>query len=156
LFDCPETKIVRVALTPPRGPVPARVRTIVGQHDAPETLARIEALVASCETVLVLYEPAPGVFHPLQTLHAYAQFVSFRSYLVFLGTVLGQPWLGYSKHWYMMNIRKFVLSSSFRVEAFWDLHPLSICASGYLRRVENIAKYDASLDELDAFEIAAP
>ena len=157
LLGLDKTRIVRVATAPLRGAAPpARVRTIVGKHDAPDTLARIENQVETCETVLVLYAPAAGVAHPLETLQAYSKFVTFRSYLIFLGTVFGQPWLGYSKNWYLANINKFVAASSFKIETVWDRQLLSTCSSGYLRRVDANDKYDPSLDQLDIFESAAP
>jgi hypothetical protein len=89
-------------------------------------------------------------------MHAYSKFVSNGSYLIFLGTALGQPWLGYSKNWYLASIFKFVASSSFRIEPAWERQLLSTCASGYLRRVDEPGKYDASLDQLDIFESTTP
>jgi hypothetical protein len=68
-------------------------------------------------------------------LAAYARFVSYRSYLIFLGTVLGQPWLGYSNRWYLSAIRRFLASGApFVIDDSCDQQLISFCASGYLRR----------------------
>lgn len=156
LLGLDKTRILRVAAAAPPGAVPARVRAIIGKHDAPETFARLESQVGTDETTLVLYAPAAGVAHPLNTLNEYAKFVSFRSYLIFLGTVFGQPWLGYSKNWYLANINKFVAASAFEIEMVWDRQLLSTCSSGYLRRVAVNDRYDPSLDQLNIFESTAP
>jgi hypothetical protein len=104
------------------------------------------------ETILVLYVPEVGIGFPVDALRAYSKFVSPRSYLIVLGTVLGQPWLGYSKRWYLFAIDTFLPDSGFKIDAGWDQDPLSTCAFGYLRRVDAGAKYDASPDQLDTFE----
>jgi len=157
LLGLEQSRIVRVAATPPPGAGPARVRTVIGKHDAPETLAQVEALVAGSERVLVLYAPAPGVLHPGDTVAAYAKFVSQRSYLIFLGTVLGQPWLGYSAHWFVFGIQRFLASTrAFKIDTSWDRQVLTSCASGYLLRVDAPGKYDDALDQLEQFESTAP
>jgi cephalosporin hydroxylase len=153
LYGLHKTRIVRVATVKPPGPGPARVRTVVGKHLAPETLARIRSEIGGSENVMVLYAPEPGVGRPYDALVAFSKFVSLRSYLIFLGTVLGQPWLGYSRNWFQFTIQKFLPDSGFKIDAVWDQEPLTACYSGYLRRVEMAPKkYDPSLDQLDTFE----
>ena len=50
------------------------------------------------------------------------------------------------------TIEKFLPGSEFKIDTVWDQEPFTTCSSGYLRRVETRAKYDASLDQLDNFE----
>lgn len=152
MYALDQTRIVRVLPNKPPGPGPARVRTVVGKHLAPDTLARIESEIGAREAVMVLYAPEAGVGRPFDALQAFSKFVSVRSYLVFLGTVLGQPWLGYSRNWYQFVIQRLLSESEFRMDAVWDQEPLTACATGYLRRVDARQKYDASLDQLEIFE----
>ena len=83
----------------------------------------------------MLFEPSPDDLIPAEMLSAYARFVSYRSYLIFLGTVLGQPWLGYSNRWYLSAIRRFLAGGApFVVDDSCDQQLISMCASGYLLR----------------------
>jgi len=101
----------------------------------------------------VLYAPEADKPIASEGLQAYSNFVSPRSYLIYLGTVLGQPWLGYSKYWHLFTIDRFLPGSGFKIDPAFDQEPLTVCSSGYLRRVESGSKkYDASLDQLDNFE----
>jgi cephalosporin hydroxylase len=120
---------------PPPGVAGTQVRTIEGHPGAPETLRLVEEAIGAEETTLVLFEPAPDDLIPLDMLAAYARFVSYRSYLIFLGTVLGQPWLGYSNRWYLSAIRRFLAGGApFVIDHSCDQQLISFCASGYLRR----------------------
>jgi cephalosporin hydroxylase len=112
-----------------------QVQTIQGHPSAPETLRLVEEAVGPEESILVLFEPAPDDLMPSDMLAAYARFVSYRSYLIFLGTVLGQPWLGYSNRWYLAAIHRFLASGApFVIDRSHDQQLLSFCAGGYLRR----------------------
>jgi cephalosporin hydroxylase len=120
---------------PPPGVAGTQVRTIEGHPGAPETLRLVEKAIGAEETTLVLFEPAPDDLIPVDMLSAYARFVSYRSYLVFLGTVLGQPWLGYSNRWYLSAIRRFLAGGApFVIDDSCDQQLISMCASGYLLR----------------------
>jgi cephalosporin hydroxylase len=121
--------------TPPPGVSGKQVRTIEGHPAAPETIRLVEEAIGAEETSLVLFEPAPDDFMPVDMLTAYARFVSYRSYLVFVGTVLGQPWLGYSNRWNLTAIRRFLASGApFVIDHSLDQQLISTCVSGYLRR----------------------
>jgi cephalosporin hydroxylase len=112
-----------------------QVRTIEGHPAAPETIRLVEEAIGAEETTVVLFEPAPDDPMPVDMLTAYARLVSYRSYLVFVGTVLGQPWLGYSNRWYMAAIRQFLASGApFVIDHSFDEQLVSVCAGGYLHR----------------------
>jgi hypothetical protein len=112
-----------------------QVQTIQGHPSAPETLRLVEEAIGAEESILVLVEAPADDLVPADLLAAYARFVSFRSYLIVLGTVLGQPWLGYSNRWYLTAIRRFLAGGApFVIEHSHDQQLISFCASGYLRR----------------------
>jgi cephalosporin hydroxylase len=120
---------------PPPGVGGKQVRAIEGHPAAPQTMRLVEEAIGAEEATLVLFEPAPEDLMPVDMLAAYARFVSYRSYLVFVGTVLGQPWLGYSNRWYLTAIRRFLAGGApFVIDHSYDQQLTSICASGYLRR----------------------
>jgi cephalosporin hydroxylase len=113
-----------------------RVDYIVGSPYAAETLSQVTVRLGLAESVLVLFSRRPGDFFPLQELRAYARFVSFGSYLIVLRTVLGQPWLGYSKYWLKRVIHLFQQESDFVSDETRTQHLISVCSGGYLSRVK--------------------
>ncbi len=119
----------------------------------PGTLARVEQLLGLAESTLVLFRPEADDSTPGDALMALSRFVSFRSYLVFLGSVLGQPWLGYSTNWYRTAIRGFVRQhGDFVVDASRELHMVTSSPSGYLQRVRRsltMEHLDPRLDEVE-------
>lgn len=121
--------------------------------NAPHTLATVRQWTGSAETVLVLYAANGSAAFSLASIEAYAALVSYRSFLVCLGTVFGQPWLGYSNRRPLQTIRDFVRNNpSFVIDRSWHRQLISTCPSGYLRKVGNpvtAADYDAALDEFD-------
>jgi cephalosporin hydroxylase len=147
------TRIILVTLRADEGALPERVSTVVGEQCAPGTLAAVERLLEAEESVLVLFAPQPGDFRPIEALKAYARFVSFRSYLIYLRSVLGQPWLGYSRYWHLRAIQGFLNQGApFVVDATWTQHLISSCPSGYLQRVKDLplsTEYDAALDNIE-------
>ncbi|HEY5972153.1 MAG TPA: CmcI family methyltransferase [Pseudoxanthomonas sp.] len=150
------TRITQVSPEPPSAaPMPARLGVVVGMAGDVEVLEQVARRVGDAESVLVLFAPATGdVSHLVSEMQAYAQFVSYRSYLVFLGSVFGQPWLGYSSNWYLSAIRRFVAGSPFVIDESWCGHWVTTCPSGYLRKVDgrtSAMAYDASLDNLEEF-----
>jgi cephalosporin hydroxylase len=112
----------------------------------------VRSAIAEAEDVLVIFHPDEDDSVPIGCLNAYMGFVSIGSYLVFTGTALGQPWLGYSRRWYRKAIQ--VLSgpdSEFRVDPAFENHVVTVCPSGYLRRVgkrQSELGHDASMDDL--------
>ncbi len=154
MLDLPDTRIVRVDEQPGAAPASSRVERICGDPCAPATLAAVDAALGAAERTLVLYVPGAQDVLPIEPLRAYARFVSMRSYLIVLGTVFGQPWLGYSSYWFQAAIRSFVAGAPFVIERGWNQHLITTSPGGYLRRVSagDDAGYDASLDQLNAFE----
>jgi hypothetical protein len=96
----------------------------------------VQAAVAGEERVLVLFSPDEGDFMPFDALRAFSGLVTPRSYLIFLGTAFGQPWLGYSKHWYVTSIRRLLDTEHFAIDANVNPHLISTSPLGYLQRIE--------------------
>lgn len=134
---------------------PSRVRVLVGDPGDETILARVATEVADSESTLVLYQPDSGNAASVTArLQAYSRLVSYRSYLIFLGSVFGQPWLGYSSNWYLAAIRAFVADSPFVIDHSWTRQWVTVCPSGYLRKVDGRTSslaYDQSLDRFDEF-----
>ena len=147
------TRIISVTDAAGEDALPARVTTVVGEACAPETLAEVERLLDAEEAVLVLFAPLPGDYRPLPAVKAYARFVTFRSYLIYLRSVLGQPWLGYSKYWHLRAIQNFLSENrGFVVDATRTGHLISSCPWGYLQRVRELSPspdYDPDLDNIE-------
>jgi cephalosporin hydroxylase len=129
-----ETRIVYVVDQMPEK-LPPGVECVVGPGQAPSTLREVRARVGTAESVLVLFSHGPEDFFALEALRAYARFVSFGSYLVVLRTVLGQPWLGYSKYWLRRAVHLLLQGSDFVIDETRTQHLISVCLGGYLARV---------------------
>jgi cephalosporin hydroxylase len=117
-------------------PVPDQVVAVPGPARGAAALAAVERAVAAADMVLVLFAPDPGDHLPVDGLRAYAGFVTPRSYLVFLGTAFGQPWLGYSKQWRMTAIRRLLDWAPFSIDTGCNPHLVSTSPCGYLQRIE--------------------
>jgi cephalosporin hydroxylase len=115
--------------------LPPGIDRIAGDPLAPNVLAATEAALGAEEQILVLYTPRAGDHFPIEALRAYARFVSCRSYLVFIGSVFGQPWLGYSKNWFQKAIRILVSEAPFAIDFSRDQHLINTCPHGYLQRI---------------------
>jgi cephalosporin hydroxylase len=113
-----------------------RVDAVTGPLREPATLSAVEARIGTAESVLVLLSPRPEDYFPLDALRAYSRFVSFGSYLIVLRTVLGQPWLGYSKYRLKRAIHKFLTGSDFVIDETCTQHMISACSEGFLARVK--------------------
>jgi cephalosporin hydroxylase/glycosyltransferase involved in cell wall biosynthesis len=133
----------------------ARSQFIASDGDRVRLAADLEARVADAESIVVVLSPSSGDMNELvPELQFYSSFVSYRSYLVVLGTAFGQPWLGYSSNWYLAAIRRFVAASPFVIDTSMDRHWITTSPSGYLRKVAGnapVSAYDSALDDLDAF-----
>jgi cephalosporin hydroxylase len=114
----------------------ARVDYVVGPPYAPATLSQVASKLDVAESVLVLFSRGAEDFFPLEPLRAYARFVSFGSYLIVLRTVVGQPWLGYSKYWLRRVIHLFLQDSDFVIDETCTQQLISVCSAGYLARVK--------------------
>lgn len=130
---------------------PQRSTIYRGSPDDPRILSMAHHWTGTAETVLILYSADPAQHFSLAALQAYGKLVSCRSYLICLGTVFGQPWLGYSNRQPLKIIREFTdTNASFAVDRSWNKQLISTCPSGYLRKIGPIAsanQYDHSLDE---------
>jgi cephalosporin hydroxylase len=115
--------------------LPPTIDRIAGNPLAPAVLTAAAAALEAEERVLVLYRPGEGEHFPIETLRAYARFVSCRSYLVFIGSVFGQSWLGYSKNWFQKAIRILVSEAPFAIDFSRDQQLITTCPHGYLQRI---------------------
>jgi cephalosporin hydroxylase len=137
------------AATPPRA---SRVTSTHVLPDDTATVARARDWAGGTETVLVLLAVDGTENFSPATLQAWGGLVSHRSFLICLGTVFGQPWLGYSSRQHFRTIREFATGDSpFVIDRSWTRQLVSTCPYGYLRKVGgNItaARYDAALDDI--------
>lgn len=135
----------------PATPSP-RLTVLHQPPDEVHTLATVRHWTGSAESVLVLYDTTRTKTFSEASLQAYGALVSYRSYLVCLGTLFGQPWLGYSNRQPLQIIRQFTCNdSSFVIDRSWNRQLVSTCPSGYLRKVGaavTASLYDAALDEI--------
>jgi len=135
--------------------LPGRVNVLHGSPWASEMPRQLELRVGDAEQVLVLFEApdAPGA--PTEELRRYAGLVSYRSYIVYLNTGLGQPWIGYSDRWPKDAIRKLTTGSArYAVDTRFDEQLGSTSPQGFIQRVgglAELAKDDLALDDLDVF-----
>jgi cephalosporin hydroxylase len=130
----------------------ARMTSLHVPPDDPATVRYACDWAGAAEAVLVLYAvDSTNNFSPA-TLQTWGGLVSHRSFLICLGTVFGQPWLGYSSHQYFRTIREFATGDSpFVIDRSWTRQLVSTCPYGYLRKVGgNItaAQYDVALDDI--------
>ena len=149
--DCAAARILHVD-PPAEGPgCSTRVTTLQGLPGEPHVLATARHWVGSAETVLVLHATGPLESFSPSTLQAYGELVSYRSWLICLGTLFGQPWLGYSTHQHLQVIREFTRGHSpFVIDRSWNRQLISTSPSGYLRKVRGAVtadRYDPALDE---------
>ncbi len=146
--------IIQVGVGGPLDKLPGRARVVTEDPWARNTLRKVEREIEAAEEVLVLFEPpaAPGA--PVEALAAYASLVTYGSYIVYLGTARGQPWLGYSTQWPMKAIRNLTeRSGRYAIDHTFDQHFVTTCPSGYIRRIGGLIEavnYDPALDVLDA------
>jgi cephalosporin hydroxylase len=151
LLELEHSRIIRV-LTNERSPAPRVDIVATDAQASPQALARIEGLIGAEDAVAVLFEPAPYDAVPIETLAAYATFVSVASYMVVLNTVVGQPWLGYSRNWRLKAIALLRdRDPALVVDPSFEQHLVTTCAGGYLKRIRRdsaLQHYDPSLDEL--------
>lgn len=147
----PGARILHV--NPPDAPLHhAMVTTVHGAPDDTGTQAMARHWTGVAESVLVLVATEPANSFTRDTLRAYGALVSHRSYLVCLGTLFGQPWLGYSRHEHQRTVQDFVDNEyAFVIDRSRQRQWLSTCPSGYLRRVGGAlthANYDPTLDDV--------
>ena len=149
---CAGSRILQVNPADEATPAPAGISTLHGKPEDPRTLAALRHWTGSAESVLVLFAVEPAEHFTQASLRALGTLVSHRSYLVCVGTVFGQPWLGYSTHQHLRTIHDFVKSErAFVIDRSRHRQLISTCPSGYLRKVGDAvtaATYDAALDDV--------
>src|SRR5574337_302286 len=151
MLDATDSRVLHVQPSAAAATPPARVTWLPGPPCTPEVLSAARRWVGAAETVLVLLVAGPATEFSLRSLRGYGALVSYRSWLVCVGTLFGQPWLGYSRHHHAQVIRDFTRAdSSFVIDRQWNRQLISTCPGGYLRKVGGVmtaASYDASLDQ---------
>jgi cephalosporin hydroxylase/glycosyltransferase involved in cell wall biosynthesis len=115
--------------------LPATVDLVVGEPCTAETVSRVRGAVGSEEGVMVLFSPQRHDYIPVEPLRIYGDLVSSRSYFIFLGTVFGQPWLGYSKYWFQRAIKTMVAESGFVIDHSRNQQLVTTCPNGYLQKI---------------------
>jgi cephalosporin hydroxylase len=146
------SRILAIAPTSNATIMPRRCTVLPGRSDDNATIATARHWTGSAEKVVVLHATQPAECFSVTSLLAYGSLVSYRSYLACLGTVFGQPWLGYSSHQHLSVIQDFIQGNPrFVIDRHRDQQMLSTSPSGYLRKVGGAmtaSLYDASLDDL--------
>lgn len=153
LNDLGATPLVVPSDRPLEG-VPDRTTVIAGSPWSADTYAAIKRRIGAAEEVLVVFEgpDEPGV--PIEPLRRYADLVTFGSYIVYLNTALGQPWLGYSNRWPGKAIRMLTeRSERFAIDPRFDEIIGTSSPKGFIRRVGgaiNLFEDDPALDHLES------
>ena len=135
------TRIVAVSPQAPSDRLPDTVRPITGEPAQAATLAAVTRALDTDAPVLVLFTPSAGDMLPIEALSAYAKFVTSRSYLVFMGTAFGQPWLGYSKYWFQSAIKTIAAESGFVIDHSRNQQLITTCPNGYLQKISDDAAH---------------
>ncbi len=147
------TRMLCVTPMPSEVMLPERATALHGRADDAFILAAARRWIGSAESVLVLHASDPATGFSVATLRDWGELVSFRSYLACLGTLFGQPFLGYSQHQHLRAIRQLVAGDApFVIDHSRNRQLISTCPSGYLRKVGGMltaANYDSALDDLD-------
>jgi cephalosporin hydroxylase len=107
-----------------------------------EILAGVRRALGPATGTMVIYAPRKQDHLPLDVLHAYADFVSLRSYLIVAGSASGQPWLGYSRSWLMKAINTFADVAPFAIDLTRTQHLITSCPIGFLQRIGPLALGD--------------
>jgi cephalosporin hydroxylase/GT2 family glycosyltransferase len=117
---------------------------IDGSNDADPltaaTLGEVRRTLAAATETMVLYHAWPDEERLLAALHAYAEFVSLRSYLICTGSAAGQPWLGYARAWTMKALNSFVDQAPFAIDGTRTAHLVTACPLGFLQRIGPLAQ----------------
>ena len=150
ILELPASRVLHVHPPAPAATPSMRVTVLPGPPCAPTVLSTVRQWVGSAETVLVLHATGSATEFSGESLRAYGALVSYRSWLICVGTLFGQPWLGYSSRHHLQRICEFTRGDSpFVIDRSWTRQLISTCPGGYLRKVGGgmtAAGYDASLD----------
>lgn len=147
---CAATRIAHVDPPSSETTPPDRLTVLNGSSADASVLATARHWVGSAESVLVLHVAGAPERFSTTSLQAWGALVSYRSYLICIGSLFGQPWLGYSNRQHLQTIRAFTAGDSpFVIDRGWTRQLITSCPSGYLRKVgggETADTYDTSLD----------
>jgi len=125
--------------------LPGGVVRVAGAAGDEAARAAVAQAVGAAERVMVLFAPDAGDHLPLAALRGYAALVSLRGYLVFLGTALGQPWLGYSLNWYKKTIETLEKEGEFAVDLSRTRQMVSFCPYGFLQRIGPVVSFSQDI-----------
>ena len=112
----------------------------------PALISKVRRAVGAAAETMVLYRPLAADGPVLAVLQTYAAFVSLRSYLVCVGSALGQPWLGYSKTWTMNAITQFTQQEPFVPDTNRTAHFITSCPNGFLQRIGPVLVAESTTD----------
>ena len=102
------------------------------------------------ENVVVLYCAGERAGLPIEQLREAARYLSVGSYLVFLNTAGGQPYLGYSRQWKRKAVQILTAETpDLVIDRSWEAHFVTSCPWGYVRRLGGPRPYDAMLNDLE-------
>ena len=151
--DIGGSRILHVTHSTTATPRSARLTFLHAPPDDPATVTHARNWAGGAETVLALFAvDSTDNFSPT-TLKTWGDLVSHRSFLICLGTVFGQPWLGYSSRQHFRTIREFASGDSpFVIDRSWTRQLVSTCPYGYLRKVGGhitADQYDAAFDDIE-------
>jgi cephalosporin hydroxylase len=107
--------------------------------------AAVAQAIGAAERVMVLFAPDAGDHLPLAALRGFSELVSLRGYLVFLGTAIGQPWLGYSLNWYKKTIETLEKGGEFAVDHSRTRQMVSFCPYGFLQRIGPVVSFSQDI-----------
>ncbi len=133
----PDSRILHVSRQHDSSQMASSVDLITGAPDDLATIRQVKRMLGVEENVLVLFAPESHDYIPVDCLRLYAGLVSCRSYLIFLGTVFGQPWLGYSKYWFLRAIKTVVAEGGLVIDHSRNRQLVTTCPSGYLQRISD-------------------
>lgn len=132
----------------------ARIASMTGDATDISATNAARLWIGTAETVLVLHAAGDARHFNRPTLTAWGELVSHRSYMICVGTVFGQPWLGYSTRQHYKTLREFTEGNPmFVIDRSWTRQLITTCPYGYLRKIGggvNAANYDAALDDFVA------
>ncbi len=138
-------RLVAAGTTASAGGLPEGTIVVQGAAGDEAARAAVARALGTAERVTVLFAPDAGDHLPLAALRGYAALVSIRGYLVFLGTALGQPWLGYSINWYKKTVETLVAEGHFAVDLSRTRQLVSLCPHGFLQRIGPVVSFSQDI-----------
>lgn len=120
---------------PPPPSCRAEVVTVVGKPYAKRVRARIEEHLTGDGRCMVLFGVRDPTDFRIGQLATYSRFVSEQCYLIVLRTVLGDPWIGYSRLRARDTVRELVtIDPDLAIDESAEWNVLTLCSSGFVVR----------------------